>query len=124
MTGVQTCALPISVPDETLMNLLYSGNEIRFRNIPNSLLFSLQYHIPKSTIGVGVVFKVLEEVKANYDIEDYSVSQTSIEQVFLNFAREQRDGRVDTQASCAQKYIYCSFCVCMFPEIINEDETR
>ena len=103
--------------------IVFLNYELQFRSRLNFVALSLQYHIPKSTIGVGGVFKVLEEAKANYDIEDYSVSQTSIEQVFLNFAREQRDGRVDTQASCAQKYIYCSFCVCMFPEVINEDET-
>jgi len=36
------------------------------------------------------LFGVMERAKVKYNIEDYSISQTTLEQVFLNFTRNQR----------------------------------
>ena len=36
------------------------------------------------------VFGLIEQNKVDLFIEDYSVSQTTLEQVFINFARAQR----------------------------------
>lgn len=36
------------------------------------------------------IFQVIETMKGDYNIEDYSVSQTTLEQIFLNFTRTQK----------------------------------
>ncbi|XP_033097470.1 ATP-binding cassette sub-family A member 3-like [Anneissia japonica] len=51
----------------------------------------VHYHIRSSDLSWASVFGTMEKAKAVYNIEDYSVSQTTLEQVFLNFARNQRD---------------------------------
>ena len=38
------------------------------------------------------LFGIMERAKQEYNVEDYSISQTTLEQVFLNFTREQREG--------------------------------
>lgn len=37
------------------------------------------------------LFGYMEKAKHEYNIEDYSISQTTLEQVFLNFTRSQRE---------------------------------
>ena len=54
----------------------------------------VHYHITNAEITWAQIFGSLEKAKVEYDIEDYSVSQTSLEQVFLNFARGQREESV------------------------------
>ena len=50
----------------------------------------LHYHICSKRVTWAQLFGTIERVKWNFNIEDYSVSQTTLEQVFLNFARGQR----------------------------------
>ncbi|XP_076053842.1 phospholipid-transporting ATPase ABCA3-like isoform X2 [Oratosquilla oratoria] len=50
----------------------------------------LHYHIPADGMSWGKVFGAIERNRVTLEIEDYSVSQTTLEQVFLNFARGQR----------------------------------
>jgi hypothetical protein len=38
---------------------------------------------------VGDIFYVLEQAKANLNLETYSLSQTTLEQVFVYFAKKQ-----------------------------------
>ena len=49
----------------------------------------VHYHIAKDKVSWSQIFGTIERVKEQYDIEDYSVSQTTLDQVFLNFARAQ-----------------------------------
>ena len=51
----------------------------------------VHYHIRDPNVSWARIFGVIERNKLNYHIEDYSVSQTTLEQVFLNFARSQRE---------------------------------
>uniref|UniRef100_A0A4X2KJX8 ABC transporter domain-containing protein n=1 Tax=Vombatus ursinus TaxID=29139 RepID=A0A4X2KJX8_VOMUR len=46
----------------------------------------VHYHLPKENLKWSKVFGILEEVKDRYKLDDYSVSQVSLEQVFLSFA--------------------------------------
>ena len=50
----------------------------------------VHYHIRNTNVTWAQLFGTIERVKLNFNIEDYSVSQTTLEQVFLNFARGQR----------------------------------
>uniref|UniRef100_A0A8D1IK24 ABC transporter domain-containing protein n=1 Tax=Sus scrofa TaxID=9823 RepID=A0A8D1IK24_PIG len=46
----------------------------------------LHYYIPSKDNTWGKVFGILEEAKEQYNLEDYSISQITLEQVFLTFA--------------------------------------
>ncbi|KAF6019161.1 hypothetical protein EB796_022529 [Bugula neritina] len=64
------------------------------QNFPDSTLKdfhqnSVQYDIPRENISWAAIFEKMESNKVSLNIEDYSVSQTTLEQVFLNFARTQ-----------------------------------
>ncbi|XP_060722830.1 retinal-specific phospholipid-transporting ATPase ABCA4 isoform X1 [Tachysurus vachellii] len=48
---------------------------------------TLQYHISSSSLAR--VFQLVAENKHRLNIEDYSVSQTTLDQVFVNFAKQQ-----------------------------------
>ncbi|XP_074202604.1 phospholipid-transporting ATPase ABCA3 isoform X2 [Camelus bactrianus] len=49
----------------------------------------VHYHLPGADLSWAKVFGVLEKAKEKYDVDDYSVSQISLEQVFLSFAHLQ-----------------------------------
>ncbi|KAM9369070.1 LOW QUALITY PROTEIN: phospholipid-transporting ATPase ABCA7 [Phaethornis superciliosus] len=51
----------------------------------------LHYHLPSRVTSLARVFSVLSDYRSRYDIEDFSVSQTTLDQVFLRFAREQTE---------------------------------
>lgn len=62
----------------------------------------LTYHVPAAAAGgVGAdatpvlrwsqMFGIMEEARRRFSVEDYALSQTSLEQVFLSFARQQAD---------------------------------
>ncbi|VDI72583.1 ATP-binding cassette, subfamily A (ABC1), member 1, partial [Mytilus galloprovincialis] len=54
----------------------------------------LQIEIPKGKSFVSDIFVHLEQIKHQYNIMHYSVSQTTLDNVFLNFVRDQNDGVV------------------------------
>ncbi|XP_023798605.1 ATP-binding cassette sub-family A member 7 [Cyanistes caeruleus] len=54
----------------------------------------LQYHLPARVTSLATVFSLLAAHRGPCHIEDYSVSQTTLDQVFVHFAQEQSDGEV------------------------------
>ncbi|XP_067672614.1 phospholipid-transporting ATPase ABCA3-like [Haliotis asinina] len=50
----------------------------------------LHYHITDTRFTWSQLFGTMERAKDTYNIEDYLVGQTTLEQVFINFARSQR----------------------------------
>ncbi|KAJ7386394.1 ATP-binding cassette sub- A member 1 [Desmophyllum pertusum] len=52
----------------------------------------LEYQFPSHGLVLSQVFGHLEANRKIFDIEDYSVSQTTLDQVFINFAKNQTDG--------------------------------
>lgn len=62
----------------------------------------------------------MEDNKINLDVEDYSVSQTTLEQVFINFARAQIDP-AEQFADCSNRMrrLCCSCCI---PEYVMMPE--
>ena len=51
----------------------------------------LHYHIQRAPgLAWAHLFGAVERARSQYDIDDYSVSQTPLEQVFVRFARMQR----------------------------------
>ncbi|XP_027626792.1 ATP-binding cassette sub-family A member 3 [Tupaia chinensis] len=49
----------------------------------------VHYHLPSRDLSWAKVFGILEKAKEKYGVDDYSVSQISLEQVFLSFAHLQ-----------------------------------
>ena len=52
---------------------------------------AVTYLLPTDQLSWSFVFRLLEENKEELGIVDYSVSQTTLEQVFINFAKEQEE---------------------------------
>uniref|UniRef100_A0A673SY29 ATP binding cassette subfamily A member 13 n=1 Tax=Suricata suricatta TaxID=37032 RepID=A0A673SY29_SURSU len=50
----------------------------------------LEYHVPKQWECLADLFRVLEGNKALLSIQHYAINQTTLEQVFINFATEQQ----------------------------------
>lgn len=51
----------------------------------------LAYHIPQTSLKWSQMFGIMEDNKEALDIQDYSLGQTSLEQVFLFFTKYQRN---------------------------------
>ncbi|KAH9528515.1 phospholipid-transporting ATPase ABCA3 [Dermatophagoides farinae] len=61
------------------------------RDIHQTLLF---YHIPpESDVTWASLFRAMEEAKSNLQLEDYQVGDTTLEQIFLSFAKKQPQER-------------------------------
>uniref|UniRef100_A0A8B9GST9 P-type phospholipid transporter n=1 Tax=Astyanax mexicanus TaxID=7994 RepID=A0A8B9GST9_ASTMX len=51
----------------------------------------LQYQLPSNSCSLARVFDVLSNNYEELGVTDYSISQTTLDQVFVNFAKEQTD---------------------------------
>ncbi|XP_072051924.1 LOW QUALITY PROTEIN: phospholipid-transporting ATPase ABCA3-like [Amphiura filiformis] len=51
----------------------------------------LHYHVSNESLSWSYIFGTLEDNRETLKITDYSVSQTSLEQVFINFAKHQHE---------------------------------
>jgi len=84
----------------------------------------VQYQIDSTGLSWSTIFGTMEQAKARFGIEDYSVSQTTLEQVFINFARSQVPPREDDERRGCCSLLANSICVCCVPDIVvSEDET-
>ena len=60
----------------------------------------LYYQIKTRIFKWSEIFGIMENAKVKYDIEDYSVGQTTLEQLFIGFARLQRGPREINKQAC------------------------
>eukprot|EP00002_Diphylleia_rotans_P008604 TRINITY_DN1856_c0_g1_i6.p1 TRINITY_DN1856_c0_g1~~TRINITY_DN1856_c0_g1_i6.p1 ORF type:complete len:270 (-),score=65.11 TRINITY_DN1856_c0_g1_i6:171-980(-) len=51
----------------------------------------LRFEIPRESLDLGNIFKTIESQRQSLGIIDYALSQTTLEQVFMNFARIQEE---------------------------------
>ena len=79
----------------------------------------LHYQIPSGTASWSSVFAAMEQARTLVDIEDYAISEVSLEQIFIGFAREQVSVEI-RQSSCCGKC--CSCCCCCKDETNDSDE--
>uniref|UniRef100_A0AAQ5XGG9 P-type phospholipid transporter n=1 Tax=Amphiprion ocellaris TaxID=80972 RepID=A0AAQ5XGG9_AMPOC len=87
-----TIILRVAGPDPDLRPVM----EFIERELPGSTLKEkhrnmLQYQLPSSLTSLARIFSLLAKNKEALSIEDYSVSQTTLDQVFVNFAKDQSD---------------------------------
>ncbi|XP_033375250.1 ATP-binding cassette sub-family A member 13 [Parus major] len=59
----------------------------------------LEYHVPRSQGCLAELFRVLENHKAFLQTKHYSISQSTLEQVFINFATQQQGAWRSSQGS-------------------------
>lgn len=50
----------------------------------------MTFNIPSKNIKWSQIFGVLESAKTRLNIDDYSIGQSSLEQIFLSFTKYQR----------------------------------
>eukprot|EP00794_Sanderia_malayensis_P017572 gene17572-19324_t len=87
---------PPSAVDESGLSLMTQKvKEFIQANLPGSYLMDdrlgmLHYQILNPNLTWSYMFGLLEESASKLDIVDYSLSQTTLEQVFINFAKYQR----------------------------------
>uniref|UniRef100_A0AAQ5XK68 ATP-binding cassette sub-family A member 2 n=1 Tax=Amphiprion ocellaris TaxID=80972 RepID=A0AAQ5XK68_AMPOC len=84
----------------------YVKDVVRFfnRNFPEAVLkerhhTKVQYQLKSERISLAQVFSKMEQVVEVLGIEDYSVSQTTLDNVFVNFAKKQSDNLEQQEAS-------------------------
>ncbi|XP_020657095.3 phospholipid-transporting ATPase ABCA1 [Pogona vitticeps] len=79
-------ANPDLKPVQDFFELAFPGSVLKekHRNM-------LQYQLPSSPSSLARIFSILSQNKKRLHIEDYSVSQTTLDQVFVNFAKDQSD---------------------------------
>ncbi|XP_067637687.1 phospholipid-transporting ATPase ABCA3 isoform X2 [Eurosta solidaginis] len=51
----------------------------------------ITFYIPLSSIKWSIIFGLMENYRNSLNIEDYSISQTTLEEIFLEFAKYQRE---------------------------------
>ncbi|XP_012500397.1 PREDICTED: ATP-binding cassette sub-family A member 3-like [Propithecus coquereli] len=66
---------------KTFITTIFPGSVLKHENQG-----ILNYYIPRKDNSWGKVFGILEKAKEQFDLEDYSISQITLEQVFLAFA--------------------------------------
>ncbi|KAL2092632.1 hypothetical protein ACEWY4_012430 [Coilia grayii] len=74
------------------------------RNFPEAILkerhhTKIQYQLKSERISLAQVFSKMEQVVEVLSIEDYSVSQTTLDNVFVNFAKKQSDNLEQQESS-------------------------
>ena len=75
------------------------------RKFPESVLKDhhenlLNYQVKTRSFKWSEIFRMMEKAKETYQIEDYSVGQTTLEQLFIGFARQQKGPREISKKKC------------------------
>jgi hypothetical protein len=82
------------------------------KNFPDSIVQDshknlFEFILPFASTKLSQVFNRLEKNRTMLDMKDYSISQTTLDQIFINFAKQQReDPFADTVLKKSQEEIY------------------
>ena len=87
----------------------------------------MNYHVidnNDNSVTLAALFGLMEKSKEHYAIEDYSVSQTTLEQVFVNFARSPSEPQVEHNGRCLFCRTWCCCCSlnCCDREVIHDHD--
>ncbi|CAD5121577.1 DgyrCDS10076 [Dimorphilus gyrociliatus] len=75
----------------------------------------VHYQISSTNARWSTLFSIMEKAKERYRIEDYSVSQTTLEEVFIGFAKLQKERECrnippSIQCRNCMKFLFCCGC--------------
>uniref|UniRef100_A0A8B9K328 P-type phospholipid transporter n=1 Tax=Astyanax mexicanus TaxID=7994 RepID=A0A8B9K328_ASTMX len=91
-----TIILRVAGPDPDLQPVMkFIESELPGSTLKEKHRNMLQYQLPSSVSSLAHIFSILAKHKDFLRIEDYSVSQTTLDQVFVNFAKDQSDDHSD-----------------------------
>lgn len=82
----------------TLLNRCFVKYYFKYNNNDINLLSReeyqglLTYYLPDRSVAWSNMFGTMERCRENYDVEDYTIAQTTLEQIFLQFTKYQREG--------------------------------
>ncbi|XP_077103623.1 phospholipid-transporting ATPase ABCA1b isoform X2 [Siphateles boraxobius] len=92
-----TIILRVAGPDPDLQPVMkFIESELPGSTLKEKHRNMLQYQLPSSLTSLSHIFSILAKNKEFLRIEDYSVSQTTLDQVFVNFAKDQSDDHSDS----------------------------
>ncbi|XP_040903453.1 phospholipid-transporting ATPase ABCA1b [Toxotes jaculatrix] len=87
-----TIILRVAGPDPALLPVMkFIESELSGSTLKEKHRNMLQYQLPSSLTSLAHIFSILAKNKETLRIEDYSVTQTTLDQVFVNFAKDQSD---------------------------------
>ncbi|XP_068460296.1 phospholipid-transporting ATPase ABCA1b isoform X1 [Clinocottus analis] len=87
-----TIILRVGGPDADLLPVMkFIESELSGSTLKEKHRNMLQYQLPSSLTCLTHIFSILAKNKDLLRIEDYSVTQTTLDQVFVNFAKDQSD---------------------------------
>uniref|UniRef100_A0A8P4GKC2 P-type phospholipid transporter n=1 Tax=Dicentrarchus labrax TaxID=13489 RepID=A0A8P4GKC2_DICLA len=87
-----TIILRVAGPDPDLLPVMkFIESELNGSTLKEKHRNMLQYQLPSSLTSLTHIFSILAKNKETLRIEDYSVTQTTLDQVFVNFAKDQSD---------------------------------
>ncbi|XP_029957173.1 phospholipid-transporting ATPase ABCA1b isoform X3 [Salarias fasciatus] len=87
-----TIILRVAGPDPDLLPVMkFIESELSGSTLKEKHRNMLQYQLPSSLTSLAHIFSILAKNKDMLRIEDYSVTQTTLDQVFVNFAKDQSD---------------------------------
>ncbi|XP_029368177.1 phospholipid-transporting ATPase ABCA1b isoform X2 [Echeneis naucrates] len=87
-----TIILRVAGPDPDLLPVMkFIESELSGSTLKERHRNMLQYQLPSSLTSLAHIFSILAKNKETLQIEDYSVTQTTLDQVFVNFAKDQSD---------------------------------
>ncbi|XP_029688027.1 ATP-binding cassette sub-family A member 1-like isoform X1 [Takifugu rubripes] len=87
-----TIILRVAGPDPDLQPVMkFIESELSGSTLKERHRNMLQYQLPSSCTSLTHIFSTLASNKETLRIEDYSVTQTTLDQVFVNFAKDQSD---------------------------------
>jgi len=66
----------------------------------------LQYQLPTSETKLPVVFRHMEDIRSLGVVEDYSLTQTTLDEVFVRFASEQTELLVDEKPKTLKSRVF------------------
>ncbi len=84
----------------------------------------LHYHIPDPSLKWADLFQTLEDCKERLNLDDYLLSQTTLDQVFINFARAQIPPQEVEIGCCARCRLCCPCRPCGgYAEVESDSES-
>ncbi|XP_053284118.1 phospholipid-transporting ATPase ABCA1b [Pleuronectes platessa] len=87
-----TIILRVAGPSPDLLPVMkFIESELSGSTLKEKHRNMLQYQLPSSLTSLAHIFSILAKNKETLTIEDYSVTQTTLDQVFVNFAKDQSD---------------------------------
>ncbi|KAK7916255.1 hypothetical protein WMY93_012016 [Mugilogobius chulae] len=99
-----TIVLRVAGPDPDLVPVQkFIESSLRGSTLKEKHRNMLQYQLPSRLTSLAHIFHTLAMHKSQLSIEDYSVSQTTLDQVFVNFAKDQSDDYHSKDASVRRK---------------------